>query len=236
MKLKLLAPILGMLLLFGACSAETPPQTPASMTPAASTSDQSKTLTPMPVPTPAPAPAQNQLDPPKIGEKIVVIETDLGKIKMRIFTKDVPELSKNFLKLALDGKYKNVLFHRVVKNFMIQTGDFTNKDGTGGYSYKGPGTMLPNEINPAYKHLYGTVSMAKSPLPVSIGSQFFIVTNKNGAPFLDGNFSPFAQVYEGMDVAEKIADLQIPGTEKPKKLIKIKKVSIILFTNPKSAR
>lgn len=167
-----------------------------------------------------------QLELPQSGETIAILKTDLGIIKFKLFTKDIPELTKNFKYLADKGKYDGVPFHRVVKDFMIQTGDFTNKNGTGGYSYKGPGTNLPNEINPKYKHLYGAVSMAKTTAPVSIGSQFFIVTNKNGAPFLDGNYSPIGQVYEGMEVVEKIANLQIPGTEMPSKIINIKKVTI----------
>lgn len=162
----------------------------------------------------------------KPDKEIAVIETDLGTIKFELFTKDIPELTKNFKSLASEGKYNDVPFHRVVKDFMIQTGDFINKNGTGGYSYKGPGTNLPNEINAQYKHLYGTVSMAKTAAPVSIGSQFFIVTNKNGAPFLDGNYSPIGQVYEGMDVADRIADFQVPGTEKPSKVINMKKVTV----------
>ena len=171
----------------------------------------------------------SQLELPQAGDTIAVVETDLGTIKFRLFTKDIPELTKNFKSLASEGKYNNVPFHRVVKDFMIQTGDFTNKNGTGGYSYKGPGTNLPNEINPKYKHLYGTVSMAKTSAPVSIGSQFFIVTNKNGAAFLDGSYSPIGQVYEGMEVAEKIADIQVPGTEKPSKVVNMKKVTVTSY-------
>lgn len=172
----------------------------------------------------------NQTMKPKVGDRIAIIETDMGTIKAYFFKKDVPELVKNFEGLAKSGLYENVPFHRVVKDFMIQAGDFTVKDGTGGYSYKGPDTYLPNEIVPKYHHLFGTISMAKSMLPVSIGSQFFIVTNRGGAPFLDGNYSPIGQVYEGMDIAEKIADLQVPGTERPGKIVNIKKVTLSLYT------
>lgn len=177
-----------------------------------------------------------QLAMPAEGEKIAIMETDLGTIKFRLFTQDVPILTRNFMGLARAGKYDGSPFHRVVKNFMIQGGDFTNQDGTGGYSYKGPDTYLPNEINAAYHHLYGTVSMAKSSQPVSIGSQFFIVTDPNGRPQLDGGYSPIGQVYEGMDVAEKIADLEIGNTEKPGRLVKITKVTISSYTaNPTGA-
>lgn len=169
------------------------------------------------------------------GDKIAIMETDMGTIKFRLFTKDVPVLTRNFSGLAMSKKYDGSTFHRVVKDFMIQGGDFTAHDGTGGYSYKGPDTFLPNEINKAYHHLYGTVSMAKSSAPVSIGSQFFIVTNPKGVPALDGGYSPIGQVYEGMDVAEKIADLQMPGTEKPSREPVIKSVTITTYTNDQTS-
>jgi peptidyl-prolyl cis-trans isomerase B (cyclophilin B) len=172
-----------------------------------------------------------QFSPPHAGDKVAIMETDFGTIKIRLFTRDVPTLTRNFSGLAQSGNYNNTPFHRVVKDFMIQGGDFTNKDGTGGYSYKGPDTYLPNEINPAYHHLYGTLSMAKTSQPVSIGSQFFIVTNKKGADFLDGKYSPIGQVYEGMDVAEKIQNLQIPGTEQPSQTVNVKKVTITTYTD-----
>ncbi|MFA5829765.1 MAG: peptidylprolyl isomerase [Candidatus Gracilibacteria bacterium] len=167
-----------------------------------------------------------QLAAPKKGETIAIIETDLGTMKMKIFDKQVPDLAKNFTELAKTGKYTNVPFHRVIKDFMVQTGDFTNGNGTGGYSYKGPGKELPNQIVKGIVHLYGTVSMAKTSAPVSIGSQFFIVTNKDGTPFLDGGYSPIGQIYEGMEVAMAIQDLQIPGAEAPSQVVNIKKVTI----------
>lgn len=167
-----------------------------------------------------------QLAAPKKGDTIAIIETDLGTMKMKIFDKQVPDLAKNFTELAKAGKYTNVPFHRVIKDFMIQTGDFTKGDGTGGYSYKGPGKELPNEIVKGIVHLYGTVSMAKTSAPVSIGSQFFIVTNKDGTAFLDGGYSPIGQVYEGMEVAMAIQNLQVPGEESPSQIVNIKKVTI----------
>lgn len=192
----------------------------------------SKTSSNIPVFTPGKDP---QFALPTAGEKIAIIETDMGTIKIRLFTKDVPTLTRNFMGLAMSKMYDGSTFHRVVKDFMIQGGDFEKHDGTGGYSYKGPGTFFPNEINKAYHHLYGTVSMAMAPgNPVSIGSQFFIVSNKDGYPSLDGKYSPIGQVYQGMDVVEKIADLQMPGTEAPSKTVTIKKVIITTYLNAES--
>ncbi len=170
----------------------------------------------------------DQLAPPVAGDKIAVIDTDYGTIKVKLFTDLTPEMTKNFEELANAGNYNGVPFHRVMKDFMIQTGDFTKKNGTGGYSYKGIGTMLDDEITPALKHLYGTVSMANSG-PDTNGSQFFIVTNERGASFLDGGYTVFGQVYEGMDVAERIEALQIPDTEQPSELVNMTKVEVIPF-------
>ncbi len=170
----------------------------------------------------------DQLAPPKAGDKVAIIDTDYGAIKVKLFSDLTPEMAKNFEELANQGNYNGVPFHRVMKDFMIQTGDFTNKNGTGGYSYKGPGTTLEDEITPALKHLYGTVSMANRG-PDTNGSQFFIVTNEKGTPFLDGGYTVFGQVYEGMDVAEKIEALQMPGTEQPSEVVNMTKVEVIPF-------
>ncbi len=184
---------------------------------------------PKPVLTACPPLKDPQVEPPKKGDTVAVLDTDFGTIKFRLFTKDVPTLSKNFMELAKSGKYDDSPFHRVVQGFMIQGGDFTNHDGTGGHSYLGPDKDLPNEIVPSLHHLCGTVSMAKTPAPVSIGSQFFIVTGLNGAAFLDGGYSPIGQVYEGIDVAGKIEALQIPETELPSQIVNVKKVTIMTY-------
>lgn len=171
--------------------------------------------------------AWSQTSAPVKGDKIAIIETDFGTIKMKLFDQLVPGMTTNFEQLANAGKYNNVPFHRVIKDFMIQTGDFSEKNGRGGYSYKGPNTTMPDEIVPRLKHLYGTVSMAnKGAGTNSSGSQFFIVTNKKGTSFLDGGYSIFGQVYEGMDVAEKIVNLQIPGEDAPSETVNMTKVTV----------
>ncbi|MBD3328757.1 peptidylprolyl isomerase [Candidatus Peregrinibacteria bacterium] len=170
-----------------------------------------------------------QLYPPAAGDKVATIKTNYGDIKIKLFEEQVPGMTTNFIELAKEGKYNDVPFHRVVDEFMIQTGDFTNQDGTGGHSYKGEDTTMPDEVVPGLKHLYGTVSMAKSFLPDSAGSQFFIVTREAGVPGLDGEYSIFGQVYEGMDVAEKIDALQVPNTEKPGQEVKMLEVTVETF-------
>jgi peptidyl-prolyl cis-trans isomerase B (cyclophilin B) len=173
-----------------------------------------------------------QIKAPAAGDMIAVMETDYGTIKFKLFTQQVPEMTKNFTELAKAGKFDGVPFHRVIKDFMIQTGDFTDKNGTGGYSYKGPGTELPDEIVPSLQHLYGTVSMANRG-PDTNGSQFFIITNKDGYASLDGGYTIFGQVYEGMDVAEKIADLFVRSSGQrgtPSKIVNMTKVTVMPYT------
>lgn len=158
---------------------------------------------------------------PVSGDKIGIIETELGTIKIKLFKDHAPEIVKNFEEIAKSGKYNGVPFHRVERGFVIQGGDFESGDGYGGYSYKGPGTKLPDEIVPGFSHLKGTVSMANSG-PNTNGSQFFIVTAENGTPGLDGDYSIFGQVYEGMSVVMAI--------ESAGKIINMDKVSVETYT------
>jgi len=144
---------------------------------------------------------------------VAVIETTMGTIEAEIFANQIPELSKNFIELAKQGKYDNVPFHRVIKDFMIQTGDFTNKNGTGGYSYKGPGMELPGEYDDEVSsNLRGTLSMANRG-PNTNGSQFFINLVDN--TFLDYDQEPltsqhpvFGKVIKGMEVVDSIAGVK----------------------------
>lgn len=158
-----------------------------------------------------------QTDKPKAGDTIAVIKTNQGVMKARIFVDAVPGSAKNFVELAKQGKYTDVPFHRVVADFMVQGGDFTNKDGTGGYSAEGPGTTIADEYHPDLSHIRGALSWAKTSRPKSIGSQFYIVHPQKGAHFLDHpknggpaeGYSVFGQVYEGLDVLDKIASTPV---------------------------
>src|SRR3989339_620653 len=104
----------------------------------------------------------DQKEEPQEGEQIAVLFTQYGTIKIRLFPDQAPKMVKNFTTLAKDKKYDGTIFHRVVKEFVIQGGDFTNANGTGGYSYKGPGNQLEDEISPDLKHIRGAVSMANA--------------------------------------------------------------------------
>jgi peptidyl-prolyl cis-trans isomerase B (cyclophilin B) len=166
-----------------------------------------------------------QTQAPQPGDTVATIETDKGTIKFKLFVNNAPETTKNFIELAKSGKYDGVPFHRVIPDFMIQTGDFTNKNGTGGYSYKGPGTTINDEFAAELKNLKGAVSMANAG-PNTNGSQFFIVTAAQGTPWLDGKHSVFGQVFEGQDVVDSISKVQTGPQDAPVSPILIKKVTI----------
>ena len=165
---------------------------------------------------------------PKAGDTIATISTTKGEIKMLVYTKEVPETAKNFVELSKEGKYDGVVFHRVIEDFMIQTGDFEKGNGTGGYTYKGPGTSLEDEFGEGLKHLRGAVSMANSG-PDSGGSQFFIVQKYGGTPWLNGAHAIFGYVYEGMDVVDELATVEVDEDARPLKTIKIDKIEISKF-------
>ncbi|MBT4055546.1 peptidylprolyl isomerase, partial [Candidatus Peregrinibacteria bacterium] len=159
----------------------------------------------------------NQTDMPEKGEKIAVLTTNHGVIKMKFFEDKAPESTRNFLTLAETGKYDKTVFHRIVPGFVIQGGDFTQHNGTGGHSYKGPGTYIGLEVDDELKHVYGAVAMARRGNDInSNGSQFYIVTPENGTHMLDGQYTVFGQVFEGMDVVEKITKVETDAMEKPK--------------------
>ena len=156
---------------------------------------------------------------------VAVIETSLGTITAELYADKVPNTVDNFVQLANDNKYDGVIFHRVIPDFMIQTGDFENGNGTGGYSAKGPGTMFADEFHPDLKHDYGVLSMANRG-PNTNGSQFFIVQAEDGTPWLDGMHSVFGKVTEGLDVVEKIAATETTGPDKPITDIVIESITI----------
>ena len=124
-----------------------------------------------------------------------VIELEAGKIIIELYPKEAPGTVENFVKLAKQGYYNGLRFHRVVPGFVVQGGD-PKGDGTGG-----PGYTIKDEFN-ARPHLAGTIAMARTPAPNSAGSQFYICLGPQ--PALDGKYTVFGQVLEGMDVVMKI--------------------------------
>lgn len=136
----------------------------------------------------------------------VRIETNFGNVLFKLLPELAPETVRNFEKLAKDGFYDGTLFHRVIPGFMIQGGDPNTKSGNkSSWGTGGPGYSLKAEFN-SRSHLRGIVSMARAQDPDSAGSQFFIVITNS--TFLDRQYTVFGEVTEGMDIADKIVNLQ----------------------------
>ena len=174
-----------------------------------------------------------QKEMPAVGEKIAVIKTDKGDIKVRLFPEEAPKAVENFVTHAENGYYDGLIFHRVIKDFMIQGGD-PRGNGTGGESIWGG--SFSDEFDPELHNLRGALSMANSG-PNTNGSQFFIVQASEvpanmleqmrdledngfpaditaayealgGTPWLDFRHTVFGQVTEGMDVVDAIAAVE----------------------------
>ena len=176
----------------------------------------------------------NQLDMPQSGETIAIIQTNQGEMRARLFPEIVGECATNFVELAKQGKYDGAPFHRIIKGFMIQGGDFNRKNGTGGHAAKGPGSTIGDKYDSRLSHVRGALSWAKTMMPHSIGSQFFIVHPAEGTHFLDHpanggpaeGYSVFGQLFEGFDVLDKIAEARTDRNGRPDEDVIIEKVTI----------
>jgi peptidyl-prolyl cis-trans isomerase B (cyclophilin B) len=135
------------------------------------------------------------------------ISTRLGTIQVKFFPDVAPGHVKNFITLAEQGFYNGTTFHRVIPDFMIQGGDPTG-NGTGG-----PGYTINAEFTDKKKHVAGILSMARAQNPNSAGSQFFIMAA--AYPSLDGQYSIFGEVTEGLDVVQKIVNVPRNSMDKP---------------------
>jgi peptidylprolyl isomerase len=148
---------------------------------------------------------------------IVSLDTSMGEVEVELFDDTMPVTAGNFEKLAGEGFYDGVIFHRVIPGFMVQGGDPT---GTG---MGGPGYKIKDEFTGKNRNDRGTVSMANSG-PDTGGSQFFInVVNNN---FLDGKHPVFGKVVKGMDVVDAISKVQRDSADKPLKDVVIEKAAV----------
>jgi len=143
--------------------------------------------------------------------------TNRGPIVFELFDEDAPKTVDNFKKLAADGFYDGLSFHRIIKDFMIQ-GGCPEGTGTGG-----PGYTFEDEINP-HKVVRGALAMANAG-PNTNGSQFFIVTAE-ACPWLDGKHTVFGQVTSGQDVADRISHVDRDGRDRPRTPVTIDRVEI----------
>lgn len=146
-----------------------------------------------------------------------------GKMTLTLHPEHAPETVANFVKLAKSGFYDGLIFHRVIRGFMIQGGDPTGT-GRGGPGYQIHGEFAANGVNNSLKHTRGVISMARAMDPNSAGSQFFIM--HEDAPHLDGQYAAFGVLNDGFDTLDQIAETETDYSDRPVAEQKIKTVTI----------
>lgn len=187
--------------------------------------------------------------PPAIGEEIIVMTIkDYGDVKIKLFPEQAEKGVENFVGLAKKGYYDGLIFHRIINNFMIQGGDPLGT-GTGGESMWGG--KFDGGTSPELTHLAGAVAYANSGATSTNGSQFYIVTGEKyddatlaqmgeyygvkysdlyktlgGTPWLDGGYTVFGQVFDGLDIVFEIQGVATGANDKPQKDVVIEKVSV----------
>ena len=192
-----------------------------------------------------------QTNKPAVGDTIAVMHTNLGDISIKLFVNEVPRTTENFITHAKNGYYNGLIFHRVIKDFMIQGGDPTGT-GMGGESIWG--RPFADEFDIDLHNLRGALSMANAG-PNTNGSQFFIVQASEvpahllsqmaqmpeafpetavnaykelgGTPWLDFRHTVFGQVIEGMDVVDSIANVKVAAQDKPVNDVIIETIEIV---------
>ena len=192
-----------------------------------------------------------QLKPPQPGDKVAIMTTSMGEIKIKLFPDVAPKAVENYTTHAENGYYDGVIFHRVINDFMIQGGD-PQGTGRGGESIWGE--PFEDEFDDSFRHFRGALSMANRGANTN-GSQFFIVQNTKvndaslraagqaganeeilktyeelgGTPHLDGRHTVFGQVYEGLDIVDKIAATEVDQNDKPIENVEILNIEVKTF-------
>ncbi|MBR3928676.1 MAG: peptidylprolyl isomerase [Clostridia bacterium] len=155
---------------------------------------------------------------------IVTFEMENGKtFKAELYPELAPETVGNFVSLVKSGFYDGLIFHRVIEGFMIQGGDPTGT-GMGGPGWRIKGEFRQNGFVNNIRHERGVLSMARSMMPNSAGSQFFVM--HANAPHLDGGYAAFGRVISGMETVDEIATTETGMQDRPKKEQKMKKVTV----------
>lgn len=167
-----------------------------------------------------------------MGEKnmknpIVTIEMESGAvIRAELYPEIAPNTVRNFISLAQSGFYDGVIFHRVIPGFMIQGGD-PDGTGMGGPDYCIRGEFSSNGFPNDLKHARGVLSMARTMVPDSAGSQFFVMTTDS--PHLDGQYAGFGKVTEGLDACDAIVNTPRDYNDRPREEQRMKRVSVDTF-------
>ncbi len=194
----------------------------------------------------------NQLEKPAQGETVAILHTSMGDVSVRLFGEKAPKAVENFTTHAKNGYYNGLIFHRVIRDFMIQGGDPAGT-GTGGESIWGK--PFEDEFDMNLRNFRGALSMANAG-PGTNGSQFFIVQagsvpegmlsqmeglseqgypaevtaqyrEVGGTPWLDFRHTVFGQVFDGMDVVDAIADVPVGGQDKPLEDVVIRSIDVL---------
>ena len=174
-------------------------------------------------------------DPASLPEEpIFEIHTTEGTITILLYA-DTPLHRDNFVKLASRHYYDSVLFHRVIYNFMIQTGDPNTKDPDkeDEYGNGGPDYTIPAEIIPAHTHKKGAVAAARlgdtaNPRRESSGSQFYIVQSEEGCSHLNGAYTVFGETLDGFEVIDRIASIRTNAMDRPLKDVRIISITPVI--------
>ena len=156
--------------------------------------------------------------------KAIIEMENGGTMTLELYPEIAPITVENFVKLANEGFYNGLIFHRVIAGFMIQGGDPTGT-GMGGPGYQIKGEFSSNGVKNTLKHTRGVISMARSMHPDSAGSQFFIM--HQNAPHLDGSYAAFGKLTEGFDVLDRIAGVATNWSDKPLKAQRMRTVTIV---------
>ncbi len=156
--------------------------------------------------------------------KILITMENGDQIEAELYPEVAPKTVANFLKLAKEGFYDGLTFHRVIPGFMIQGGDPAG-NGTGGAKENIPGEFASNGFKNDLKHTRGVLSMARAMNPNSASSQFFIM--HADAPHLDGDYAAFGKVIKGMDAVDKIAAAKTNWQDKPLEDQRIKSIQVL---------
>ena len=149
-----------------------------------------------------------------------------GEIELELYPDIAPETVSNFKSLVEEGFYNGLTFHRIIKGFMIQGGDPLG-NGMGGSDKTIKGEFRANGFDNPLKHTRGVISMARSSMPNSASSQFFIM--HEDAPHLDGSYAAFGKIIEGMEVVNKIAEVRTDWNDKPMEPQVMEKVVVDTF-------
>ena len=158
---------------------------------------------------------------------IVTITMENGDVmKAELYPEIAPNTVNNFISLIQKNFYDGVIFHRVIRGFMLQGGD-PEGTGMGGPGYHIKGEFSNNGFNNDLKHTPGVLSMARTMIPDSAGSQFFIMHQTS--PHLDGEYAAFGKVIEGMDIVNKIAEMPTDYRDRPLEDQKMKRVTVETF-------